>query len=97
VTPSNIKSGSQGTDIYPFDPSAIREEAFAPSVVTETPAPQNSEQRSTSTPQPSTSGEESQIRARCLSSERSVPVEDTLLDSEDEGGEDRTFTDLLPA
>jgi hypothetical protein len=96
VKPSNIKSEFQGTDIYRFDTSAIAEEAFAPSVATETPAPQSSEPRSTSTPQLSTSGEGSQIRARFLSSERSVPVEDAILDSDDEGGEDRTSMDLLP-
>jgi hypothetical protein len=94
VTPSNIKSGFQGTDIYPFDPSAIPEEAFAPSIATATSYPQNSEQ-GTSIPQPSTSGEESQIRARFLSSEKSKPVEDAILDSEDENGKFTTFTDLL--
>jgi hypothetical protein len=94
VTPSNIKSGFQGTDIYPFDPSTIPEEAFAPSVATATSYPQNSEQQGTSIPQPSTSGEGSEIRARFLSSEKSEPVEDAILDSEDENGEFTTSTDL---
>lgn len=34
VTPSNICSGFKATGIYPFDPTAIPDEAFAPSVLT---------------------------------------------------------------
>ncbi|KAK9675100.1 hypothetical protein QE152_g40635 [Popillia japonica] len=35
ATPSNVMSGFKATGIYPFDPSAIKDEAFAPSELTQ--------------------------------------------------------------
>lgn len=39
MKPENVKSGFKGTGIYPFNPNVIPEQAFAPSDVTETEAP----------------------------------------------------------
>lgn len=40
MTPSNIINGFRATGLYPWDPSSIPEEAFAPSVLTELTAAQ---------------------------------------------------------
>ena len=37
ATPSNVIAGFKATGIYPFDPSTIKDEAFAPSEITERP------------------------------------------------------------
>jgi len=34
ATPANIKAGFHATGIYPFNPSTVSDEAFAPSIVT---------------------------------------------------------------
>jgi hypothetical protein len=41
MTPSNIKSGFRATGLYPYDPNAIPEEAFKPSIASELPVPPN--------------------------------------------------------
>lgn len=41
MTPENIQSGFRATGLYPFDPSAIPDCAFAPSLVSELPLPAN--------------------------------------------------------
>lgn len=74
MTHSNITSGFRATGLYPFNPHAIPETAFAPSVLSEAPAPvpdvmdvENSPPRFSSrptaseTPQPSTSMQEQRI------------------------------------
>lgn len=91
MTPSNIKSGFQATGIFPFNPNAIPEESFAPSIPTERPEP-----LATSTPQPTTSAVASRTTALILSPEANDPIEDAILDAEDDSEAVASFTDLLP-
>uniref|UniRef100_A0A2A4K7W9 HTH CENPB-type domain-containing protein n=2 Tax=Heliothis virescens TaxID=7102 RepID=A0A2A4K7W9_HELVI len=44
MTHSNIVNGFKATGLYPYNPEAIPEEAFAPSVLSEIPYPQNQNQ-----------------------------------------------------
>lgn len=50
ATPSNVVSGFRATGIYPFDPSAIKDEAFAPSDLTHRPERRETENHNTSGP-----------------------------------------------
>lgn len=56
VTPQNISSGFSSTGIYPFNPQAIPEEAFAPSILTERPQLQDNQQQREVFPEPGPSG-----------------------------------------
>ncbi|KAJ2949421.1 hypothetical protein O0L34_g15337 [Tuta absoluta] len=42
MTPANIKAGFEATGIYPFDPTRIPDEAYAPSLPTHVPIPEGS-------------------------------------------------------
>ncbi|KAF9420025.1 hypothetical protein HW555_003619 [Spodoptera exigua] len=44
MTHGNITSGFKATGLYPFNPQAIPETAFAPSILSEVPAPSDGEQ-----------------------------------------------------
>lgn len=44
MTRSNITSGFKATGLYPFNPQAIPETAFAPSILTEAPAPDGAQE-----------------------------------------------------
>lgn len=53
MTHSNITSGFKATGLYPYNPQAIPETAFAPSILTEVPAPADGEQRTRELESPS--------------------------------------------
>ncbi|CAH1364933.1 unnamed protein product [Tenebrio molitor] len=98
MTPSNIKSGFRATGLYPYDPNAIPEEAFKPSIASELPVPEQAEPLATSTPtttsklrttspQPGPSGLSTfkHTRAHVLSTDEVDSVEAALIgDDEDD-------------
>lgn len=68
MTPANIRSGFRATGIFPYNPDAIPEEAFAPSLVTEQPRNDHTdrqghdEHQRTPSPKPGCSSEHPQLQ-----------------------------------
>lgn len=78
MTHSNITSGFRATGLYPFNPQAIPETAFAPSILTEAPAP-NGEQENVPASEyrrpPSTPSTLSEASTTDLDQENMPPIE----------------------
>ena len=110
MTLANIKSGFKATGLYPYDPLAIPEVAFAPSAASELPNPEHSGTQSANTapsssgpekhssPQPGTSGEADRM---CNLRKEVDSVESATIHSENETDDPDTtktsFSDLLPS
>nr|CAH7719104.1 unnamed protein product [Callosobruchus chinensis] len=71
MTPANIKAGFEATGIYPFDPTKISEEMYAPSVPTYAMAP---EVAVNATVEDSSSSEDDLPLAALISSKNKAPI-----------------------
>uniref|UniRef100_A0A2A4JD70 HTH CENPB-type domain-containing protein n=1 Tax=Heliothis virescens TaxID=7102 RepID=A0A2A4JD70_HELVI len=73
MTQDNILSGFRATGLYPFNPQAIPETAFAPSILTEVPAPDGEHDNVPALDHPHTRAPESGNTTPSILSEASTP------------------------
>lgn len=76
MTHSNITSGFKATGLYPFNPQAIPETAFAPSILTEAPAPDGAQENAPALEHPHAQASESRDTTPSILSEASTPDRD---------------------
>ena len=102
MTQGNMKNSFRATGIFPFNPHAIHEEAFAPSIVTEQPSP-NTQMIHTITKDehkdkhlmagssnPQQKERQQHCRCSSISSSDSCSSEDSTLNPEDDSGSDES-------
>ncbi|CAB3233470.1 unnamed protein product [Arctia plantaginis] len=75
MTHSNFTSGFKATGLYPFNPQAIPETAFAPSILTEAPAPDGAQENAPALEHPHAQASESGDTTPSILSEAPTPRE----------------------